>query len=896
MDLSTREKYANVRAFDGMSDTQTLVLPPPDHALTAAPPNLFGGELRATFDLSPVPMTLLDASGRLIRGNLRISSLLGIPPEELIGRHWTEFAAPRDRDAAERALAELIEGRRALLDSPEFAFTRPDGQSAHFRASTSAVVEPGASPLLLVQLTDLGEERRAQRAVAGMIEQHDHIAAVLTSSKQALFVTDVRGIVTTWNPAMEELLGWTADETIGRPLGSLFPGGGKQSDDLVSEAVAGVHIPRFASFFPRKDGEHIAVDVDGGAVYDSAGTCVGFSAVLVPHNPESPDARIRWMNTQQRLLSRLRALISSGGSPDEVEGAVLTAVASTTFSTNVIISDIRDVERTARLRAQLGWDPGVVPVTIEFGEQTNFGRAVRTRSVIAADDITTSPGANHPLIVESGIQSALFVPVVRDDRVLGMITSYRPTVGPWAPEDLEYARDIADMYGDALQRWDDDAERRRLDLHDRLTGLPTRTLLVDRLEQALQRDRADGKRTGLLVLDVDHFKRINETLGHDAGDRLLQSIVPRLQSIAGPGDTVARLSGDEFVVVLGELESEAEAVLRAEALLEAFVEPFAAAGDEHVLGVSVGVTVADEENSAQGLLSDADAAAFRAKELGRNRIEVFDRSMRERVTELVKTERELRGAVEREELSLRYQPIVDLRTGFLEGMEALVRWQHPERGLVGPGDFITIAEESGLIVGLGDWVLRSACAQAAAWLDEHELPRPFKLSVNLSARQLADRSLGDSVVRALENSGLPPASLGLEVTESVLLDQDAVEVLTELRAHGVRIMLDDFGTGYSSLSYLRKFEVDALKIDRSFVSELGERRRDALLVSALVQMASALNIDAVAEGVETAQQAQMLRVLGCGLAQGFHFARPLTIEDATAVMRAGGVVSGGRSA
>ncbi|MEH3054880.1 MAG: EAL domain-containing protein [Patulibacter minatonensis] len=871
--------------------------PPPDHAFATTTPGLYGGAMRATFDLSPVPMALLDATGRLVRSNLRLAALLGIPPEELGGRHWTDFAKPEDTDAADRALVALLEGRRALLESPDFQFVRPDGQPAWFRASTSAVIEPGEPPLLLVQLTDLGEERRARRAVAGMVEQHDHIAAVLSSSRQALLVTDVKGILTTWNPAMAEMLGWTADEVLGRPLASLFPGGGKQAQDLVDEAVAGIDIPRFASFFPRKDGEHIAVDVDASTVYDSSGECVGFSCMFVPHNPESPDARIRWMNTQGRLLSRLRTLISSGATPDEVEGAVLTAVASTTFSTHVIISDIREDSATARLRAQLGWDPGVVPVTIPIDPETYYGKAARSGELVTVSDLTGSPerrppdrrGVRHPV----GDVHARHAGGARRRRDHGLPRGHS---GLGARGSRHYAREIAGMYADALARWDDDAERRRLDLHDRLTGLPTLTLLVDRLEQALARDRVDGALTGLLVLDIDHFKRINETVGHDVGDRLLQAVVPRLQSIAEPGDTVARLSGDEFVVVVGELGGEAEAMHRAEALLEAFVEPFAAAGEEHVLSVSVGLTIAEEDQSAQELLSDADAAAFRAKELGRNRIEVFDRSLRERVTERVKTERELRGAVEREELSLRYQPIVDLRTGFLEGVEALVRWQHPERGLVGPGDFITIAEESGLIVGLGDWVLRAACDQAAAWLGEYELPRPFKLSVNLSARQLADRSLGEAVVRAVESSGLPKGALGLEVTESMLLEESSIDVLTELRGHGVRILLDDFGTGYSSLSYLRRFEVDALKIDRSFVSELGERRRDALLVSALVQMASALNIDAVAEGVETAQQAQMLRVLGCGLAQGFHFARPLTIADATALMQAGGVTTGGRSA
>ncbi|MBO9533832.1 MAG: EAL domain-containing protein [Solirubrobacteraceae bacterium] len=868
--------------------------PPPDHAFAPAPPNVFGDAVRATFDLSPSPMALLDVSGRIVRTNFRIAALLGTPPEGLLGRHWSDFAEPADRAAADRALADLVDGRRAILEAAEFEFIRPDGQLASFRSSTSAVIEPGEPPLLLVQLTDLGEERRASRALAELAEQHDHVAAVLASSRQALLATDVRGILTTWNDAMAEMLGWKAEEVIGRPLAALFPGGGKQAQDLVDEVVGGILIPRFASFFPRKDGEHIAVDCDAGPVYDTEGDVIGFSCVFQMHDPEAPDARLRWVNTQVRLLSRLRALIVAGGTPDEVEGAVLTAVASTTFSTHVLIVDVREDGRSMNMRAQLGWEPGVLTSVLQIDETTLMGSALSSGSLLTEDDLENSKytwrNDNGVLAINAG----LAIPVTRDGKVIAGISAYRAT-GGWAEEDFEYVREIASMYADALTRWEQDAEQRRTELHDRLTGLPTLTLLTDRLEQALERDRADGVLTAVIVLDVDHFKRINETVGHDIGDRLLQAVVPRLRAVAGPGDTVGRLSGDEFVVVLGELETEAEAMHRAEALLEAFVDPFAAAGEEHLLTVSMGLTLAEDGASAQQLLSDADAAAFRAKELGRNRIEVFDRTLRERVTERVKTERELRGAVDREELTLRYQPIVDLRTGFLEGVEALARWQHPERGLVGPGDFIEIAEESGLIVGLGDWVLHTACHQAAQWLEEHELPRPFKLSVNLSARQLANRGLGDSVVRALESSGLPRGALGLEVTESVLLQPDAIDVLTELRTYGVRIMLDDFGTGYSSLSYLRQFEVDALKIDRSFVSELGERRRDALLVSALVQMAGALNIDAVAEGVETAQQAQMLRVLGCGLAQGFHFARPLTIEDATALMRAGGVTAGGRS-
>jgi diguanylate cyclase (GGDEF)-like protein/PAS domain S-box-containing protein len=859
-------------------------------------PTVFGGGMRDSFDLSPVPMVLLDVAGKIVRANFRVAALLGMSPEQLSGNHWTVFAAPEDRPAADRALAELLTGDRPILDSPEFRFERPDGHTAWFRASTSAFTEDLAQPLLLVQLTDLGEDQRARARVAGMIERHDRIAAVVSSSRNAIMATDAKGIVTTWNLAMEELLGWTASETMGKPLANLFPGGGRQTNDLIDETLSGREIPRFATFFPRKDGEHIAVDCDASPVVGSDGSNIGFSCMLVAHDAKAPDAKVRWLATQQRLLSRMRSLISADAPREEVEEGILTAVASMTFSTHSLVAELRDDHESLRLRTALGFAAGALQTVEIVNDRTLVGRAVLTRATVKITDWEQSDHPVLPDLQAEGIQSGLAVPVRSGDKLVGAISVYRPTTGPWDGGEVDFVEEVASIYGDALGRWEHEAQRRLLELHDRLTGLPSLTLLVDRLEQALDRDRQLDLHTGVLVLDVDHFKYVNDTLGHDVGDRLLTAVVPRLQAVVRPGDTIARLSGDEFVIVCGEREDETEPMILAESILDAFLEPFAAAGEEYVLTASIGVTVATIEATAQELLSDADAATFRAKELGRNRVEVFDRTLRERVTERVRTERELRGAVDRGELSLRYQPIVDLRTGFIEGVEALVRWQHPERGLVGPGDFITIAEESGLIVGLGEWVLRTATKQAAEWLRDYDLPRPFQLSVNLSARQLGNQDIIALVVDALEESGLPATCLALEVTESVLIEQeDAVDILTDLRKRGVRIMLDDFGTGYSSLSYLRRFEVDALKIDRSFVSELGERRQDALLVSALVQMANALNIDAVAEGVETAQQAQMLRVLGCGLAQGFHFARPLTIEDATELMRLGGMVPGGKA-
>ena len=590
----------------------------------------------------------------------------------------------------------------------------------------------------------------------------------------------------------------------------------------------------------------------------------------------------------------MRQLISEDGSREEVDEGILTAIGSMTFSTHVAVVDLRDRGETLRLRSQLGWKPGELRTVRAIDSGTALGAALLHGERVDVEDFSDSDLELFPGLAEHGVTSCLAIPVVSGGAVVGGLVMYRGSRGPWEPDEIEFVEEVARIYGDAISRWEAAAQRRQMELHDQLTGLPTRVLMLDRLSQAIARDTTSGHRTALLVLDIDNFKSINDTLGHETGDRLLQAVVPRMLSLLRSGDTLARLGGDEFIIVASELDDESAAMLIAEQLLAAFEEPIVVDGHEHLLSVSVGLAVALPGADPQEILSDADAATYRAKELGRNRVEVFDRAIRDRVTARLRTERELRGAVERDELSLRYQPIVDLHSGTIEGFEALVRWQHPERGLVGPGDFIEIAEESGLIVGLGEWVLRTACKQAVIWNQEFTTGRPLKMSVNLSARQLADGSVEAAVQNALELSGLSVTSLALEVTESVLVEQgDAIATLTRLRDSGVRIMLDDFGTGYSSLSYLRRFQVDTLKIDRSFISELGQHRQDALLVAALVQMSSALNISAIAEGVETEQQAQLLRMLGCTLVQGFHFARPLTADDATALLQSGGVVRGG---
>ncbi|HYH28338.1 MAG TPA: EAL domain-containing protein [Actinomycetota bacterium] len=411
-------------------------------------------------------------------------------------------------------------------------------------------------------------------------------------------------------------------------------------------------------------------------------------------------------------------------------------------------------------------------------------------------------------------------------------------------------------------------------MHDALTGLPNRTLAVDRLEQALARSKRKEATVAVLFLDLDRFKVINDSLGHSAGDRLLMAVGHRLSEAVRPSDTVARVGGDEFLIVCDDVADQDEALGIGRRVLEAVSRPFRVAEGEVVLATSVGVTLARAGDSPEDLIRDADAAMYRAKEAGRARCELFDETMRNGVVERLHLEQSLRRAIAREEFRLHYQPLVSMGTGEVLGVEALLRWEDPERGLVQPNDFIPLAEETGLIVPIGEWVLREACSQGARWraLGLGDL----RVAVNLSVRQLLEPSLAEVVEEALAQSKLEPGKLCLEITESVLTtDAEAsVEALRALKRLGVQLAVDDFGTGYASLIYLKRFPVDVLKVDRAFVSGLGTDPEDSAIVAGVVGLAKTLGLTPIAEGVETERQQDALVSLGCDLAQGYLFSRP----------------------
>ena len=506
------------------------------------------------------------------------------------------------------------------------------------------------------------------------------------------------------------------------------------------------------------------------------------------------------------------------------------------------------------------------------------------REPVAVADLRDHPQITAPpALFEAGLVGALSCALRRPGDTLGMIAVFSSAPRAWAPEEVEFLEMAAAVLASGIERSRAEADARRRALTDTLTGLPNRDLFRDRLTAALARARRGAPAPAVLLLDFDQFKVLNDSLGHHAGDALLRAIAPRLRGALRATDTVARLGGDEFVVLADAAGDEDTALELAERLEAAIAAPVEIGEATLHTSASIGVALATRVSDADSLLRDADAAMYAAKRRGRGRVEVFGAPLRDEALRRLELEQDLRRAVDKGELHLEYQPVRDLAGGPVFGCEALLRWTHPVHGAVSPAEFIAVAEESGQILSIGRWALRTACAEAAGW------PGDACVGVNLSARQLTDPDLRRHVTEALRDAGLPPERLVLEITESVLVEHDEgpLEVLAELRAMGVLISLDDFGTGYSSLSYLRRIPLDSVKFDRAFVSDLGKEPSAAALIEAVVRMAHALGLRVVAEGIETAEQQQALRRLGADLAQGWHLGRPARADAIAAWLAAG---------
>jgi diguanylate cyclase (GGDEF)-like protein/PAS domain S-box-containing protein len=543
---------------------------------------------------------------------------------------------------------------------------------------------------------------------------------------------------------------------------------------------------------------------------------------------------------------------------------------------------------------RLGAAPTVAPAFVAaldglpIGSHSgSAGAAAATAEPATAADIQLDPSWTplREVAAEHGIAAAWSTPILAADgrKVFGTVDVYSREIGEPDDDVRRILAMVAHLASIAIERKAFEDELAHQSMHDPLTGLPNRVLFLDRLELAIARCRRTRAQIAVLFVDLDRFKNVNDSLGHDAGDELLVGVARRLADALRPGDTVARFGGDEFTILCEDLphgSAKDRAVEIAQRLRASVAQPFAIRGAETFVGLSVGIALTERgDEGPEELLRDADAAMYHAKAVGRGRVEVFDETMRARVLARHTTENELHRAIERGELRVFFQPIISLGGAECSGAEALVRWQHPERGLVTPAEFIPLAEDTGLIVPLGTWVLEQAAAQAAQWQLAGD--RDFVVSVNLSVRQLTQPDFAEQIADVIARTGMRSSNLCLEITETAFMEdaETVMRVVEQVRELGVRFAIDDFGTGYSSLGYLKRFAVDTVKIDRAFVDGVAENAGDLAIVTAVIGLAHALNLCVVAEGVETEPQLKSLIDLECDEAQGYYFAPPQPAND-----------------
>jgi len=797
-------------------------------------------EFKALVENAPDCIARFDRELRHVYVNPAVQRVLGMAPAELIGRSHPELGIPEELYSLwQTSLREVFD----TGEEREMEFTTPGGSHSYLSRLVPEFADDGSIETVLTITRDITEHKRAEQALRA---SETNFRDLVENISEVIYAQDQDGRVTYVSPVVEQIGGYSPREVIGRPFTDFI-----HPEDLPSliesfrRTVAGKPEPSEYRVL-SKSGEVRWVRTSSRPVYEGD-RIVGLRAVLMDITD-----RVRVEEALRESETKFRTLAET--------------VAAAAF----IFQGSRMCYVNSAAEAQTGYSREEL-LKMDFWEviHPTYRTLVKKRGLARQRGEQVPAQYEVKLLTKNG-----------EERWVDFMAATIEFEGK--PAVLGTAFDIT-------ERKAAEETIKHLAYHDGLTGLPNRTLFEDRLTVTLAQARRKRRIAAVMFLDLDRFKVVNDTVGHAMGDSLLQSVAERLKGLVREGDTVARVGGDEFTVLLPEVGQVEDAVEVADRILETLRQPWRLNGHEFHITTSIGIAMCPGDGEdAESLLRNADTAMYRAKDRGRDNYKLYAPAMNSKIAERLALENSLRHALERGEFVVHYQPQVNIETGRIVGVEALVRWQHPERGLVSPAEFIPVAEETGLIVPLGAWVLRTACAQNRAWQDAG-LP-PMRMAVNLSARQFQRHDLLETVAAALAGTGLSPQYLQLEITEGVAMqDMDlTLAILRELREAGVQISIDDFGTGHSSLSYLKRFPIDVVKIDQSFVQDLTVDPNDAAIASTIIVMAHALNLKVIAEGVETAEQLAFLRERDCDEMQGFLFSRPAPAPELDQMLRRNG--------
>ncbi|HZH89264.1 MAG TPA: PAS domain S-box protein [Pyrinomonadaceae bacterium] len=792
-------------------------------------------QYRVLFESNPNPMWVYDTDTyAYLAVNEVAVRHYGYTREEFLRMTIFDVRPPENIPAVVENIASLPASHRY---AGEWEHRKKDGTPI-FVEINSQQIDFGGRTARLVLINDVTERKQAEAALR---ESEERYRELFENANDVIFTTDLSGRFLSVNPAVEKVTGYARAEICRMNFTEmLVPEHVEHSLHMRERKLSGGEATTcYETEIISKGGERVLLELSTQLIRDDEGAPVGVQGIA-----RDGTERKRAERALRESEERYRELFENAN--DLIYTHDLAGNFTSLNKTGERITGYTREEAGSLNIAQV-----IVPEHLALAREMMARKGEVDEATVYEVDIIAKDGRRVPLEVSTRL-------VYRNGEPCGV---------------QGIARDIA-------ERKHTEAKLLHNAYHDALTGLPNRNLFTDHLQMAVERaKRCPEFVFAVLFLDLDRFKNVNDSLGHTVGDHLLVALSRRLQHCLRPSDVVARLGGDEFAILLNDIGAEPrEAVSLAERVQQELMQPFNLGGHEVFTTASIGIALSTTGyETPEAVLRDADTVMYRAKAQGKARHEVFDQNMHARVVALLRLENDLRRAVERDEFRLQYQPIVSLDTGRVSGFEALVRWQHPELGLIQPGDFISVAEETGVIVELGQWVLEEACRQMRLWQSISPRHNRLKLSVNLSSRQFVQLDLYERIVEVLAQTGLAPTTLQLEITESILMENahSIVPLLGRLRELGVELAIDDFGTGYSSLSYLSRLKpIHTLKIDRSFISMGGDDHENSEIVRTIIMLARNMGKEVVAEGIETAEQLARLRTLDCAYGQGYLFSRP----------------------